>query len=284
MSVNPILRCDLSCADDSDSQRSGLRKRRAITKSHEGASRSSQAQSPSISESCLHDMTRPVSAVTEQGNGGSESAPLTQRDNAFVSHCSMAYYEEPTEMTVAESAVPDSSNMRGNVLGFTQAAVLPRPALVRAWMDAYQTHFFHHCPVTEKKDIPNAGVSILLQLSLCLVGNLMRHDSSGPNLAKELYEKVKVLIAVNHEQDCVTTLKALCLLSCWSGKASNPISLDDPWHWIGVAARLILQMGLHREQTYAKLPNKGCLRRLFWQVHVGHSPLGQRYILMQIVE
>lgn len=257
-----------SCANDAASKRSGVRKRRAVAGPQDRGFQAGQAPNLSASESLFQDMTDPVNAVTEQGYGGNESRSLAQKSHNFVSHCSSSYYEESAETTVSESAIPDSSYMRHAILKSTQAAVLPRPALARAWMDAYMAQAFHNCPVIEPRDLSDSNTSVLLRLSVCLIGNLMRHDSSGPRLAQELYEKVKVLIAVDFEQDCVQTLKTLCLMSCWSGKASDPIGLDGPWHWTGVAARLLLQMGLHREYTYAKLSNTGCLRRMFWQVHV----------------
>lgn len=174
-----------------------------------------------------------------------------------------------------ESSVTDS-HIPSDILNTTRAANLPRPALCRAWTDAYRTHAFHHCPVIEQKDLYTSSSSSLLQLSICIVGNLKRHDLSGPKLAQEFYEKVKVLIAVNYEQDSIQLLKIFCLMSCWSGKPSNPICLDLPEHWIGIAARLILQVGLHQESAYTKLADTRCLRRIFWSIHVSRLPVTSR--------
>lgn len=267
-----LLRNVARCADDTTSRRDGVRKRRAVGTPQKRASQGSQAGNSLLTDSLSQKTIRSFDALTEQGNSGSASRPRAQLSRTFTSHCTKSYYEAPLETIVPERAVPDSSPMRDAVLMSTQAAVLPRPALIRAWTEAYMTHAFHQCPVIEYKDVSDSGSSVLLQLSLCLVGNLMRHDPSGPKLAQELYEQLKVLIAVNYEQDCIQTLKALCLMSCWNGKPSDPVSLDEPWHWIGVAARLILQMGLHQEHTYAKLSDNGCLRRIFWQLYVCDRP------------
>jgi len=99
----------------------------------------------------------------------------------------------------------------------------------------------------------------------------MRHDSSGPKLAEGFYEKTKILISINYEHDQVKTLQTLCLLTCWHGNSSDPVSLDGPWHWIGVALRLMLQLGLHRGSTYAGRHGAGCLRRIFWQLQNSDS-------------
>ncbi|PYH91134.1 hypothetical protein BO71DRAFT_386260 [Aspergillus ellipticus CBS 707.79] len=87
------------------------------------------------------------------------------------------------------------------------------------------------------------------------------------HLAHTLYDKVKTLLYLNYETDILVTLKTLCLLSCWSVKSPDKISLDGPWYWMGVASRLAIQMGLHRESTYRDNPRSRCLRRIFWHLH-----------------
>ncbi|EED24350.1 acetamidase regulatory protein, putative [Talaromyces stipitatus ATCC 10500] len=101
-----------------------------------------------------------------------------------------------------------------------------------------------------------------------MVGGLLTHDTNGPEQAHELYQKLKLLMSINYEEDCVQTLKALCLMSCWSVKPSSPVNLDGPWIWTGLAIQLVTQMGLHREGTYATRANSGCLRRVFWYLLV----------------
>lgn len=145
------------------------------------------------------------------------------------------------------------------------------------------TNAFHHCPVVEQKDISDSPTSVVVQKAICMIANLMRQDPIGPKLAGELYERVKILICTNSEPDPVHTLETLCLLSLWSNKPSNPVSLDSPGHWIGVATRLALQIGLHREATYLNRSDASCLRRIFWSLHVcrslpinGHSNVEHR--------
>ena len=144
----------------------------------------------------------------------------------------------------------------------------PRSVVFKAWADSYIKHAFHHCPVVEQRDLSSPVSSSVLHKAISMAGNLMRHDPSGPTLAQGLYERVKTLIYANHEKDMVKVLKAMCLISLWSGLPCNPVRLDGPWHWIGLAVRLVLQMGLNRESIYRDRPNAGCLRRIFWQLHV----------------
>ncbi|KAF2727893.1 putative acetamidase regulatory protein [Polyplosphaeria fusca] len=97
-----------------------------------------------------------------------------------------------------------------------------------------------------------------------MVANLMRHNPRAPDVATELYERIKLLICTNSEPDPAQTLKVLCLLTLWNCRPSTPVSVDGPWHWLGVGLRLAVQMGLHRESTYLDRPNASCLRRIFW--------------------
>lgn len=63
------------------------------------------------------------------------------------------------------------------------------------------THAFHHCLVVERKDILGSGALIILQKSVGLIGSLLKHDSSGAKLAQEIYERLKIMIYMNYEQD-----------------------------------------------------------------------------------
>lgn len=172
------------------------------------------------------------------------------------------------QVQVGTSGNADSVPLQDAILRATQASLLPRPALLSARTDAYMTHVFHQCPVIDAIDISRARSSVMLQQGICMVGGLMTHDSSGLEQAHELYQKLKLLLSINYEEDCVQTLKTLCLMSCWSQKSSTPVSLDGPWNWTGLAIQLVIQMGLHRESTYATRVDAGCLRRVFWYLYV----------------
>lgn len=186
----------------------------------------------------------------------------------------------PTE--IVSIGIADSAPLRDAILRATHASVLPRPALLSARTDAYMTHIFHQCPVVYSSDVSEVGTSFLLQQALCMVGGLMTHDSSGAEQAHELYQKLKLLLSINFEDDCEQTLKILCLMSCWSLKPSTPVSLDGPWHWTGLAIQLVIQMGLHIESTYAKRVNPRCLRRIFWYLYVRATSFCMRILLLTL--
>lgn len=176
------------------------------------------------------------------------------------------------DIDVTISDIVDSESLRDAIVNVTQPAELPRPALLSARTDAYIMHIFHHCPVVDRSELLGARPSILVQHALYIVGNLLRRDSTGPEKSREIYQKLKLLLSINYEQDCVQILKCLCLMSCWAIKPSSPVSLDGPRKWTGLAIQLVIQMGLHRESTYARRTSAGCLRRIFWQLYVCYFP------------
>lgn len=211
-------------------------------------------------------------------NMGPLPSPESTRDEAqpkqqtgFIAAHSVLAFHEPTQPTVSEGSISQSLRVRDAILSATEAEILPVPALRRALTDAFFEQVFHNYAIISQEDVSSSHSSILLQQAVCLSGSLTRHGPESMHLAHTLYEKVKTLLYLDYETDNLTTLKALCLLSCWSVKPPDKISLDGPWYWTGVAIRLALQMGLHRESTYLDNPHAPCLRRIFWHLHVSQA-------------
>ncbi|KAL3440879.1 fungal-specific transcription factor domain-containing protein [Aspergillus insuetus] len=187
--------------------------------------------------------------------------------SGFIAQHSVLACDGSPALPASPSAAWLSPSVSHLIISATGATTLVAPALRSALTDLYFEHLFHHYPVVDPDELSVADPSILLQQAVCLVGNLMRHGAEHMNLSYALYEKVKTLIFLNHEADPVITLKAVCLMSCWSAQRPDTIGMDGPWYWTGVAIRLAVQMGLHRECTYLNKPRSGCLRRVFWQLH-----------------
>lgn len=267
MHVSEISAQDwLGNADDSR-QRRGVRKRNLErTRGHN--SLPSVQTVPFIENGFRSSaISDPRTSTAQSDNGSSRTEQPASQNAGFVSHCSMIQQlNGHVEVGPSENANPVP--LRDVTVRVTQASVLPRLALLSARTDAYMTHVFHQCPVVNLSDISEARSSVLLQQGLCMVGGLMTHESSGPEQAHELYQKLKLLLSINYEEDCVQTLKTLCLMSCWSLKPSTPVSLDGPWNWTGLAIQLVIQMGLHRESTYATRVGARSLRRIFWYLYV----------------
>lgn len=179
------------------------------------------------------------------------------------------YYGEYTDaVTFDENLAVTSSYARDSLLESLRSDAPPRLAVFRAWAEAYMSHAFHRCPVLEQRDLADSPPSVVLQKAISMVANLMRHDPHAPEIATELYERIKILICMNSEPSPLQTLKILCLLTFWNCRPSTPVSVDGPWHWIGVGLRLAVQMGLCRESNYLNRPDASCLRRMFWYLRV----------------
>ncbi|KAH0428102.1 hypothetical protein CcaCcLH18_09230 [Colletotrichum camelliae] len=198
----------------------------------------------------------------------SESNTRAYPSEGFISHSSVMAYNSITEpMAIHEGLPPRIAQARDVVLSATQADTLPAPALRKALMDTFSENVLPYCPVVDSKDLSDENPSTLLQLAVCLVGSLMRHDPSSLQLGYSLYEKIQTLLYLDFEDDNMALLKTFCLLSCWAPASPYRVTLHGPWHWTGMAVRLAIQMGVHTQSTYPETENAGCLRRIFWYLN-----------------
>ncbi|KAK5046118.1 hypothetical protein LTR84_008575 [Exophiala bonariae] len=158
--------------------------------------------------------------------------------------------------------------LRAAVLKASEADVLPKQPLRRALIDSFFCNIGHAIPIISRSEVCEPDSSILLQQVVCLAGNLTRHPHPQYSLFQEqLYQKIKLLIAMNVEPNMLIVLKAKTLLTLWSPDSSNVVSLDSPWHAGGSAVRLAQQMGLHRHSTYSGRADAGCRRRIWWALY-----------------
>ncbi|KAF9894000.1 hypothetical protein FE257_008971 [Aspergillus nanangensis] len=156
---------------------------------------------------------------------------------------------------------------RSNMAPINSALALPPDLLVRAFIDVYFVNLFPFLPVVDREDVLGDNRSILLLQCVCLLGSHFRHPRlpSIPS-AESFYAKVKDLLNSHYEKDSLVTLKALCLVACRSAESPAKVSLDSPWHWLGVATRYAFNMGLHRESTYHGRQAAGISRRIWWHL------------------
>lgn len=185
----------------------------------------------------------------------------------FISPSTVLHYNEREQPGVI-STCSSSLDMRSSILSLTRADVLPRPSLLQALTDSYFEHVQPFYPVVDREDVSDPSANVLLQQVVCLIGGLTQHNTNNMSFCCSQYEKIKTLIYLNYENDHVVLLKSLCLLTCYSVIPSNLVTLDGPWHWLGMAIRLSIQMGLHKNSTYQQRANAGCLRRIFWHLVV----------------
>ncbi|KAJ5385602.1 hypothetical protein N7517_003513 [Penicillium concentricum] len=248
-------------------RRTGLRKRVKRTREDPAPQYLSPVNSSVDAEDLPPNAKSPRILSPQNGEATKQDQGQSKPQPGFIADHSVLACDIPTQPTISEESLSHSRSITNAILVATEAAVLPVTPLRRALTDVFFEHVFHNYPVINREDIADSGSSVLLQQGICLAGSLMRHGPANLQLSHSLYEKVKTLIYLNFEPDNLATLKTMCLLSCWSVKPPDKISLDGPWYWTGVASRLAIQMGLHRESTYTNNPQNHCLRRIFWQLH-----------------
>lgn len=148
----------------------------------------------------------------------------------------------------------------------TAANQLPPPALKDALISNYFEYIYHRMPVVDRRDIASPNASVLLLQALCFVGSVLRHPRSDQSIieSEKLYVKAKTLWFTNHEPNPLIALKAACLLSSWTVTSPAIVTIDCNWNWMGLAVRIALQLGLHRESTYSKRPFPGYARKIAW--------------------
>lgn len=209
----------------------------------------------------------PSPTLSRPGSGGGRGSG-THPPMAFVSPSTVMSYDASRQQSEIVDGHPQSLGVKAAILDLTKAHVLPRPALLGALTDAYFKHVHPFYPVVEEDDLVGPEPSVLLQQVVCLAGSLALHDPESVKLCHSQYEKVKTLIYLNFEDDTLALLKTLCLMTCYSAVSTDQVTFDGPWHWLGMAIRMALQIGLHQSSTYERHANPGCLRRIFWQLVV----------------
>lgn len=190
---------------------------------------------------------------------------------AFVGELSfMAPLPTQQDYIIPESVIAAQDQFSKKLIQAVSATTLPPKAQVEAFADSYFDRFYHRAPLIDRADFSTEDRSVLVSQAICMIGSLLRHSGPDSPLAdvEHYYGKVKTLLYTNYEPDQRNVLKALCLLSFRNLTPPKVVSLDCSWQWLGMATRLAYQMGLHRESTYAQLPNPGNARRIMWSLFV----------------
>ncbi|KAF5000079.1 hypothetical protein FDECE_11299 [Fusarium decemcellulare] len=244
-------------------RRDGVRKKRKLAKRRQ-IQPADLPSSGSVPDTGLATPSRHVSvpSVASVGAISSES----RQPKGFISPTVVLHYDVSAEEPENTRPCTQAFGVRDSILSVTEADVLPRSALLQALTESYFRHVHPFYPIVDEGDLRGPEVSVMLQQAVGLAGSLMQHDPEMVPFCRSQYEKVKTLLYLNHEHDNVTVLKTMCLLTCYSPLPSDQVTLDGPWHWSGVAMRLAVQMGLHKNATYRQHANSVCLRRIFWQL------------------
>ncbi|KAL6889971.1 fungal-specific transcription factor domain-containing protein [Trichoderma evansii] len=193
------------------------------------------------------------------------TAASTRQPNCYIANESILSYDLPSEQEPSD-VISSRVSIFESLLRDIQVTALPRPALLGALKDAFIEHVAPFYPILDIEDISSDDTPVMLQLATCLVGSLMRHDQKELEFAASQYERIKSLIYLGSKHDPLVLLKTCCLMACWSPNSTDVITLDGPWQWVGVAIRLAIQMGLHKQATYINNPKASSFRRVFWHL------------------
>ncbi|KAH8696232.1 fungal-specific transcription factor domain-containing protein [Talaromyces proteolyticus] len=159
------------------------------------------------------------------------------------------------------------------------ALTCPDPVACLPAIRAYFT-WFHPCfPILDRVDIyrrlHSMNISPLLLQALLFIGtNYCDEKSMVPMGFKDrseakylLYNRAKLLYEADWEQDHITTLQALFLMSFWRGSRS---SARDVRYWLGVAITHAQLCGLHRSTRFTTRDSETARlrRRIWWAIYV----------------
>ncbi|KAK2772209.1 hypothetical protein CKAH01_14016 [Colletotrichum kahawae] len=158
----------------------------------------------------------PSPNVPRRSSRSDPSADAAQPPLAFISPSTAMSYNAAHGEPEIDPGNSQTLDTKSAILRLTQADVLPRPALLRALIDAYFDHVYPLYPVIDREDVLGPAPSTLLLQAVCMVGCLMRRGAESMELGRTQYEKVKTLIHLNYEADTLALLKSLCLMTCYS--------------------------------------------------------------------
>jgi len=90
---------------------------------------------------------------------------------------------------------------------------------------------------------------------------------SGKTARKDLFTKVKTLYDLDYEDDRITVIQALLLMTYWYG---NPDDTKDPGHWAGIAISLARTTGLTEDisTSFPRSSEEKLHRRLWWSCYI----------------
>lgn len=178
--------------------------------------------------------------------------------------------EMPSLRPDHESTTVFTTHLREQVLQLPGLVALPSKLIFGAYVDMYFEYLGHRFPVVQREDLLAEKRSIPLCQAVCMVGSMLRLPRGPAPLAEseQYYTRAKMLIHLDYEGDYIAILKTMCLLMTWNIKGHLILTLDCAWQWLGMACRLLNQMGLHLNQTYARMANPKIARRIAWCVFV----------------
>jgi hypothetical protein len=235
-----------------------------VVRKHLGIRKRRLARSPVSTATCTADApgrrqkqnSRPTEHLLP------ERAPTASRSDYFGTQSVLSVSDSTPLPSHDPTMHPHQAEV---ILSVTDATLLPSETYRKALQEIYVQHLYPIVPVLDQDES-----SLLLQQTMCFAGSVMRRPNDHlKNFAPEdIYARIKVLLFLGVENDILSVLKAYCVLACWTPLSSHLATLDHPWHWAGVALRLAIQLGLHKESTHLMSPKPTESRNIWWYLFV----------------
>ncbi|KAJ4369670.1 hypothetical protein N0V83_005432 [Neocucurbitaria cava] len=147
---------------------------------------------------------------------------------------------------------------------------LPEKVVVDQLLEAYFEKINPGFPVIDKDRFlkqyqarnPSDPPSLLLLHAMLMVGAHVLEGRDG--LEATFFRRAKILIDSRFERNRDVVVQAALLLT-WHSDGPEDVAANA-WHWIGVATRLALGLGMHRDAEPSTLVeyNKKMWRRVWW--------------------
>ncbi|KAF2093065.1 hypothetical protein NA57DRAFT_49024 [Rhizodiscina lignyota] len=208
--------------------------------------------------------------------GGS---PLAEARQQFFSHIappSLPYFIKPLPPRIG----PDEVAYLEKKGALAVPAVGLRNELLRAYIE-----FVHpFMPLLDLYDfvmIVESGNGTLGRISLILFQAVMFAGSafcdmehlrnagymSRKEARKDFFQKTRLLYDFDYEQDRVSLVQALLLLTYYY---ETPDDQKDTWHWMGVATSVAHTIGLHRNPDKSNMDSKRTKlwKRIWWSTYM----------------
>lgn len=175
------------------------------------------------------------------------------------------HYALPTEhSTEAAQSSQTVEPLTLDILKRQSAFVLPPEAVCSRMFEAYFQCVQPHYPIIEEvnflqqhSDLSKPPSWLLLQAVLFMAAGHCDESvirdcgfKSRADARLNLFRRTKAFYDADHENDKVTIVQALFLMSFWW---ATPMDEKDTWHWLGNAISLALTLGMHRSTRSSEM-------------------------------
>ncbi|QKX64674.1 uncharacterized protein TRUGW13939_11850 [Talaromyces rugulosus] len=218
----------------------------------------------------------------QKARGGNSQQSASPASVSTQSLANNVHYQVPTTLDERPHDVPegdfDFKQEEMDLLRKKGAFSLPPLFVQKALLDAYFRWIFPMQQILDREqflqDFEAGRASILLLQALYFVATTCCDDEiikvnwgSRRSAQLTLYQRVKALYDADYEQNRVTVIQVLFLMTFWWG---SPTEEKDCSHWLAAAVRLAQANGMHRstQHSYLSLKDQKLWKRIWWTFYV----------------